>query len=283
MNLQKHLAMLAVAETESMTRAAEQLGYTQSAVSRMIASLEEEWGVPLFRRSHGGIRLTAEGEQLLPAVRALVAKSTDLDYAVRELHGIQRGLVRVGTFTTAEDCYVPSLLTSFGKRFPKISFQLLHSESYEEIEEKIRTGQVDCGFVRIPAAPDLEVRLLHRDRLEAVLPCDHPLADAAIFPLSRLREEAVIKLKSDREISRFLEGVPVQYEVSSDHTILSMVESGVGVSVMHSLMKSHCRYKVVWKPLEKTEHRDVGLATAKDAKLSGAAALFVEHALFHFR
>ena len=88
---------------------------------------------------------------------------------------------------------------------------------------------------------------------------------------------SLISLKSDREISRFLEGLPVQYEVSNDHTILSMVESGIGISVMHGLMIDSDRYKVVWKPLDHTVVREIGIATARDIHLSAAANLFVEH------
>ena len=98
-----------------------------------------------------------------------------------------------------------------------------------------------------------------------------------VFPVSQLASESLIKLKTDREISRFLDGLPVQYEVSSDNTILSMVESGIGISVMHGLMQESNRYKVLWKPLSHTEKRDIAIATAKDIRLSAAATLFVEH------
>ena len=131
--------------------------------------------------------------------------------------------------------------------------------------------------MRMPAASDLQTHFLKRDQLAAVLPADHPLADAKIYPTAQLEGESIIKLKVDREISQFLEGLPFQYEVSSDHTILSMVESGVGISIMHSLMADVCRHKVVWKPLDRTECRDIGLATHKTARISSVARLFVEH------
>ena len=277
MSLQKYFALLGAIDAGSISKAAQQLGYTQSAVSRMIADLEQEWGVELLRRSRAGIEVTSEGEQLLPAIRAIAAGCEDLDYSIRELHGIQTGLIRVGTFTTVEDCWIPMLLKSFQKQYPNISFKLMHSDNYEQIEHWIRRGQVDCGFVRMRAASDLQVHFLRRDQLAAVLPPEHALAAQAEYPTAQLKNESIIRLETDREISRFLEGLPIQYEVSSDHTIFSMVESGVGMCIMHSLMADNCRYHVVWKPLDKTEYRDIGIATGKDAHLSSAAKLFVSH------
>lgn len=277
MSLQKYQAFLAAVEQGSISSAAASLGYTQSAVSRMLADLEQEWAVVLLHRSRSGITLTAEGQQLLPVIRSICAGCNALESTVRELHGIQAGLVRVGTFTTVADCWIPALLCSFREKYPNISFKLINFETYEEIEEQIRQGKVDCGFVRLEAAADLDVRFLKQDSLTAVLPTNHPMAQEKVFPVARLKNEALIKLKTDREISRFLDGLPVQYEVSSDHTILSMVESGIGVSVMHGLMMDSDRYKVVWKPLDHTAVREIGIATARDIHLSAAANLFVEH------
>ena len=119
--------------------------------------------------------------------------------------------------------------------------------------------------------------------LMAVLPLNHPLMGATAFPVEQLAEERLIAMKEDAdyEIGRFLDALPVRpkplYQVSSDHTILSMVESGLGVSIMHSLGARADRYQVAWKPFDRHQYRDIGIATAKGARLSGAARLFVEH------
>lgn len=277
MSLQKYKALLAAVDTGSISKAAQQLGYTQSAVSRMIADLEQEWSVELLRRSRSGIEVTSEGQQLLPVVRAIADSCADLDYTIQELHGIQTGMIRVGTFATFSDSLLPQLLRSFRDLYPNISFKVLGGESYGQIEDWIRHGQVDCGFIRAKAPADLQFHFLKRDTLSCVLPTDHPLAAMDVIPVERLKKEPLIRLKTDREISRFLDGFPVQYEVSSDNTILSMVEAGLGVSVMHGLMAAGCRHNVVWRPLDRSEQRDIGIATAKNTRLSSAARLFVEH------
>lgn len=282
MSLQKYQALVMTVELGSISRAAEQLGYTQSAVSRMIADLEQRWGVDLLRRGRSGVTLTTAGQQLLPVVRALVADSAELERTVSELHGMQTGVIQLGTFTTAADRWLPDLLKAFAESYPNITFKLHNSESYDEIEDWIRHGKVDCGLVRLPAANDLQASFLKQDMLVTVLPEAHPMAGAPVFPVERLKGEPFIRLQEDREISRFLEHLPappdVRYVVSSDHTILSMVENGLGISIMHSLIADTDRYRVVWKQLDQPQYRKIGVAVAKNARLTGIVRTFVDFA-----
>ena len=142
---------------------------------------------------------------------------------------------------------------------------------------------MDCGFVSLPTNNDLETRFLMRDELVVVLPTDHPLADAPCFPIKQLEGTPFIKLreKEDYEVSRFLDHIPyvpsVRYEVSSDHTILSMVECGLGISITHSLIAETDRYNVVCKQFDKGQHRDIAIATAKNARITSATQLFIDH------
>ena len=92
MSLQKYQALLKTVELGSISRAAEQLGYTQSAISRMIAVLEAEWDMEVLHRGRGGLELTSEGRQLLPVLQSIVADCGELDNTVREIHGVQTGL-----------------------------------------------------------------------------------------------------------------------------------------------------------------------------------------------
>ena len=158
-------------------------------------------------------------------------------------------------------------------------------ESYVEIESNIRQGKVDCGFVRLPTVHDLQVHFLMRDELVAVLPPDHPLADAPVFPVAQLADAPFIRLreKADLEVSQFLDRIPDApdfcYEVGSDHTALSMVEQGLGMTITHSLIANNPRYQVVCKRFDRGQHRDIAIATAKNARLAGTTKLFVEHVI----
>ena len=285
MSLQKYLALLKTVELGSISLAAEQMGYTQPAVSRMIADLEAQWKVELLRRNRSGLEPSAACLQLLPILRSLQADCDALNFAVSEIHGAHTGLVRVGIFTSVADMWIPNLLKSFRQQYPKIEFDLVNMESYVEIESNIRHGKVDCGFVRLPTVHDLQVHFLMRDELVAVLPPEHPLADAPVFPVAQLADAPFIRLreKEDLEVSQFLDRIPDApdfcYEVGSDHTALSLVEQGLGMTITHSLIANNPRYNVVCKRFDKGQYRDIAIATAKNARLAGTTKLFVEHVI----
>ena len=285
MSLQKYLALLKTVELGSFSLAAEQMGYTQPAVSRMIADLEAQWKVELLRRNRSGLEPSAACMQLLPILRSLQADCDALDFAVSEIHGAHTGLVRVGVFTSVADMWIPNLLKSFRQQYPKIEFDLVNMESYVEIEGNIRHGKVDCGFVRLPTVHDLQVHFLMRDELVAVLPPEHPLADAPVFPVAQLADAPFIRLreKEDLEVSQFLDRIPDApdfcYEVGSDHTALSLVEQGLGMTITHSLIANNPRYNVVCKRFDRGQYRDIAIATAKNARLAGTTKLFVEHVI----
>ena len=285
MSLQKYTALLKTVELGSISLAAEQMGYTQPAVSRMIADLEAQWKVELLRRNRSGLEPSAACLQMLPILRSLQADCDALDFAVSEIHGAHTGLVRVGVFTSVADMWIPNLLKSFRQQYPKIEFDLVNMESYVEIESNIRHGKVDCGFVRLPTVHDLQVHFLMRDELVAVLPPEHPLAEVPVFPVEQLADAPFIRLreKEDLEVSNFLDRIPRApdfcYEVGSDHTALSMVEQGLGITITHSLIARNPRYRVVCKRFDREQYRDIAIATAKNVRLAGSTKLFVDHVI----
>ena len=100
MSIRKYIAYLRTVETGSITQAANELGYTQSAVSKMISDLEQDWQVKLLTRNHSGIEISSDGMVLLPTIREIVKDYEDLNFAVSELHGVQSGTLRLGCFTS---------------------------------------------------------------------------------------------------------------------------------------------------------------------------------------
>ena len=238
--IHKYLAYLKTIETGSITQAAAELGYTQSAVSRMIADLEEHWDVPLLTRNRSGIEISSEGTQLLPILQSIVKGQEELSFAVGELHGLQSGLIRVGAFTSMATGWMPLMIKSFHEKYPNIRFQIFNGE-YNQIATWLRRGQIDCGFLALPCAKEFDTTFLLRDSLTVILPPNHPLRDAECFPVSRLSDEDFISLmeEQDYEINLFLEHLRqsprIKFEVSSDFAILAMVECGLGISCKFTL------------------------------------------------
>ena len=108
MDTKKYAVVEKVVERASLTKAAEELGLTQSGVSHIVAAVEAELGLPLLKRTRTGARLTPEGERLMPHIRAIVAEERLLHQTAEELHTLAAGKVRVGTFTSvATHCCRP--------------------------------------------------------------------------------------------------------------------------------------------------------------------------------
>ncbi|HQC36080.1 MAG TPA: LysR family transcriptional regulator [Bacillota bacterium] len=288
MNIRKYIAFLRSVELGSISAAADELGYTQSAISKMIADLEEEWSLRLITRSHAGVELRSEGLSVLPLVREVVRGYDDLNFAVAELHGIKSGMLRMGCFTSFSTSILPAILKEFKMLYPDISVQLQIGE-YKEIATWLQQGKIDCGILDMAHAGEVDMSFLFRDRLVAVLPEDHPLAGADQFPLHRIEEENFIILREfqDFEMTRFLEKTHVHlgysYEVNSDFTLLSMVENGLGVSIVHETMLHPPRFNVVALPLDQTEYFDVGMGLRKGSEPSTVTSLFIEHMRKVFR
>ena len=151
-NLNKYQILLKTVELGSITRAAEALGYTQSAVSRVIADLEREWDMELLTRSRTGVVLSSSGAALLPYVQAVCNAGRELEEQVAELHGLTRGTLRVATFASVSIHWLPAIMKEFLGRYPGIQFDLVSNWEFAEVEDLLRQGQADCGFLGLPAA-----------------------------------------------------------------------------------------------------------------------------------
>ena len=149
-NLQKYIAFVKTVETGSFTRAAETLSYSQSSVSKMIADLEKEWNVTLLERDRNGVHLTGSGEQILPYARQLISDYQKLEEHVHLLNGIQTGVIRIGTFASPAINWLPNIVAEFQKDFPMVECEMLLGD-YGEVENWIRDGRVDCGFLSLPS------------------------------------------------------------------------------------------------------------------------------------
>ena len=214
MSIRKYIAYLRTVETGSITQAANELGYTQSAVSKMISDLEQDWQVKLLTRNHSGIEISSDGMVLLPTIREIVKDYEDLTFAVSELHGVQSGTLRLGCFTSLAISLLPEILKDFHQTYPNIQIQLMTGEYYE-ISEWLRRGAIDCGFLAVPASNDFETTTILHDTMVAILPKDHPMAGASVFPLEQLPHENFVRLMEieDYEFNRLLD----QYRAQPAH------------------------------------------------------------------
>ena len=150
-SLLKYLAFVKTVKTGSFTRAAQELDYAQSSISKMVSDLETEWGMTLMERSKKGVCLTSAGEQILPFLRKVLQDHQKLEGQICRMNGLETGVVRIGTFASVAINWLPNLFAALQRDYPGIEYEMLLGD-YEEVEHWIDEGRVDCGFLRLSAA-----------------------------------------------------------------------------------------------------------------------------------
>jgi DNA-binding transcriptional LysR family regulator len=275
MNIQKYMAFVKTSEYGSFTKASEILNYSQSGISRMINDLEKEWKVCLLERNHTGVKLTSDGMRLLPHAKAICEEFGKMQMEIDDLNGLSSGLIRIGTFSSVATHWIPNIISEFQKEYPNIEYELLLGD-YTEIEQWISEGRVDCGFTRLPATHDFETVFLEQDKLLAILPEAHYLTSYDRIPIAELAKEPFMLLEkgAKAEISTLFERsnlIPnVRFTTWDDYAIMSMVESGLGVSILPELILKRIPYHISIKELDVPAYRNIGLAM-RDKKTSSLA------------
>lgn len=284
--MQRYIALQKIVETGSFSKAAAVLFHTQSAVSQMIASLETEVGFKLLVRSRGGAELTEEGKKLYPTVERAVLGYLSVRERAREILGLEGGTVRIGTVSSVTCHWLPDMIKSFEHLYPQVEF-VLHQGDYTSIQEWIKTGAVDFGFVNPAAVKGLETRVLKQGAMVAVLPATHPLVSLEKIPLKRLAGEPFILLE-EGHYSEPLEAFKrahlkprVKYTVHDDYAIMTMVEAGLGVSVLAELVLRRTRYKLAVRPLTPSVSRTLAVGYKNKQALPLASRYFIDFLFKH--
>ena len=282
--MNRYRAFLKVVEVGSYTKAAEILGYTQPALSQMIAALEKEIGVTLLYRSRYGVRLTPEGERLHPVIQQTVRQYEELRRMEEEIKGLDSGVVRIGTVSSVSCHWLPGIIRSFWARYPNVQL-VLHQGDYTSICDWVQTGTVDFGFVNPAAAKGLETQVLQTDPFVAVLPKDHPLAQKPSVSLQELAAEPYLLLEEgcySEPLETFRKaGISpnVRLTMHDDYSILSMVEQGLGYSLLAELVLQKTAYEVAVRPVEQPILRTMALVMKDKRALSAAAKTFMRFIL----
>ncbi len=283
--LLKYLAFVKTVERGSFTRAAQELDYAQSSVSKMVADLESEWGMTLLERSKNGVRLTSAGEQIMPFLRKVLNDHQELAGQIFRMNGIETGVVRIGTFASVAINWLPNIFAALQKDYPGIEYEMLLGD-YDEVEQWIKDGRVDCGFLRLPTLPQFDTIMLKEDEYKLVLPSGHPLAEKETVAIEELNGLPFLLLEhgGKTEVSDLLERSHVQPDVRfttwEDFAIMAMVERGMGVSILPDMILRRIPYQLEIRPLQKPYYRSIGLAVKNRSHITPAVKKFIDYLPF---
>lgn len=243
MTVKQLRAFLAVAQTLSFTQACERLHLSQPALSLAIKGLEDSLGGKLLIRSTRSVRLTPEGESLLPLAKHLLAQWDNTEERLRQRFTLQLGRLSVAAMPSFASNLLPSTLVKFRQQYPKINVTV-HDVINEDVMEMVRSRQVEIGIAFSPeGVGSLNFTPLFEDRFVAVVPRHSPLAECDTLSWEQLLAYDFMTLQRPSMVRRLLEqalgkrqmALPVAFESHQLSTVGRMVAEGLGVSAVPSM------------------------------------------------
>lgn len=281
MDTRKLESFIAAAELGSFTKAAQILGYTQSGLTHMMKSLEQEMGVQLLVRSHTGISLSPAGKQLLPTIRRLLDAEKALQQELEQLQDARRESLRIGSYSSMAMHWLPLALKRFQQDHPGVNINV-RMGTIEEIYSWVQDGTADLAFVSQQEGSRMKWIPLKEDKLVAILPPDYPGPIPDKFPLSGFQGQPFLmpNFGFERDINKCLRAYGVEPDVKpsyvDDPVLISMVEHGLGMSMLSELIMTGRESRAHVLPTDPPIARSLGIILDESRPASPLAMQFIK-------
>jgi DNA-binding transcriptional LysR family regulator len=277
-------AFRAVVELGSFRKAAESVNISQPALSRRIEKLEDALGVRLFERTTRSVTLTTVGRVFAPSAEQLL---DDLDVAllgIRDVSSSRLGHVTIACVPSVAYYFLPNVVASFHRRYPRIRVKLLDS-SANEVLSSVISGEADFGVSFIGSQEaEVDFKVLLQERFVAACRRDHPLAQKKRVTWNELYEHEYVsvdktsgnRLLLDQALSAVAPRAPSVCETRHVTTLLGLIEAGLGVAAVPSMAMPGRDHPVLTSvPLvDPVVKRRVGIVTRRGRALTPAAQQF---------
>ncbi len=296
MNIElRHLRyFLAVADCQSMSRAAVQLGIQQPPLSVQIQALEKHLGLVLFHRRSRGMELTEGGELFVNEARRIVDDMALTEQRMTRFARGEQGTLRVGfTSSAAAHAFTPAALRHMRTKYPGIHIEL-SEDNAASLTDALADSRLHCGLLRVPVSkPDgLAFETLLREQVLVALPRDHHLAPSpaggrASLSLTDLRDETFILVRRPGAAGMYANFLAlcekrgfqprIGTEVARMLTNLNLVAAGAGISIVPASMQGIHSNAVVYLPLNKADQMEAPLTLAwRKSDISSPSTTFID-------
>lgn len=284
MDLRQLRQFVAVAEARSFRRAAERLYMAQPPLSVAIRKLEEEIGATLFERGSRGVRLTAAGQAAYDAALKCLRDAEEVASAARAVAKGEAGRLRIGFIGSVTFGLMPRLIRDFSRCYPNVKLEL-HEATNAEALAAVEGETLDIGFIRLPTPRPSAVKfqLIERDRFCVALPAKHPLANRKTVAMKDFADEPFIGYAPSRAgglhaaVTELLLRAGVSPSVTQEavqvHTVIGLVESGLGVALVPSVNAAFASKRVAFRPIrDLPKDAVIGIALAYHATQESVVA-----------
>ncbi len=274
MKIRQLEAMRAVVATGTTTQAAEIMGLTQSAVSRLISQLEDDLGFTLFDRHRGRLAITPEGQEFFNAAERILDEVDQIRDTADNIRAHGAGTLRIAAMPAIGTCMLPRPLKMLQDDYERLNV-VVHLKTRSELQHAVADRQYDVGLATLPIADQgLVVEPLCRVRSVLIMPLGHRLAKKRVVSADDLVGEKFVSLSSDTVMRYRTEElftrlkIDRQLAVEAQSTILmgNLVELGLGVAVVHPFVAEHFAGKVEIRPFEPAIEVSYGLVFPEGAR-----------------
>lgn len=285
MDTVRYRAFVTAAEKGTIKEAAEDLGYTPSAISQLIKALEEDLQTELLVRSRSGVALTSGGLTLMPIARDILAQEEKLYQTAADLNGLLAGRLTIAAYPSIALHWFPVLIQRFQDEHPGVTFALREG-SWEDMYSWVEERSVDMAFIADAAGTPYDWTPLATDDLVAVLPLSHPMAAGSLYPLSLLEEEkdvALSELGRDHEVAPRLRSLGVSWQTKfvakEPHSLMMMVSLDMCMTITNRMNTLNWKDRVAVLPLDPSLTETIGILVPSMEHLSPAAQYFFDLAV----
>lgn len=267
MNISKYKALLTAVDMGSFSAAAQKLGYTQSGLTHMMNALEDELGISILQRGYYGIKLTPGGERIIPKIRQLVMCEDALMNEVEMVKSYGDNVIRIGAFASMAGTWLPYIVEKFNAEFPDVTVNI-QMGTVAELYGGLNEGRFDICFGTRNNKYNFKWVNLGDDPFYAILPKDYPVDDE--FPIKGFNGTKFLMpgLGFDDDIGAVFSEYGVKPFVTptyvDDPAIISMVEHGLGISMLSQLILAKRHTSVKMLPIVPGVSRTLCLAVTED-------------------
>ena len=268
METNKVYALLKAVETGSLSAAARELEYTQSALTHMMSSLEDELGLTLLARGKTGVKLSPNGKELLHHMEALVESSARLEAAAESIRQRNHSTFKVGAYTSAARHWLPTIISDFKNLSPETDLLYMSMNDVKETYNAVKNEELDCAIAgyRKELINGLSFVPLKDDELIAILPGSYSSEEGA-FPVEYFSGMDFLMPGGGFDLDILPIFSPLssaklpsfRYTNFDDFAIVSMISHGLGVSIMSRLVMRGIQENVSCVPLDPPAVRQLGI------------------------
>ena len=281
MDTKKLEALATAVQTGSFTRAAEVLGYTQSGLTHMMNSLEKDIGFPLLVRSRTGIRLSAAGQRVFPMIQDLLRADETLEREIRLINTRREETIRVASYASIAMHWLPEIIQRFRDNHPDVAVDV-QMGSVEEVYHWVQEDKADMCFASWQEWFTLDWTHLRNDPLLVILPPDYDMQGRESLKVQSLQGMDFLMPSPGfyLDIMHALGDVKPNIREThvSDSVIISMVEHGLGVSMLSCLVLQGRQDDVQALPLAPRAVRELGIASRPRRDLRPMVRRFIAEA-----